>query len=188
MDAGVEGIGRLLVLLVEVALPDDATEADLNMLARAPEPIIQFEVTERGVEIVLPHQPDGALAEPDTFASGGRTGHDAARLGDLVGPPRAILGFSLAVLGRLLLAILGVEGGEGSGCECRCTQEDCKETPDYTKHGRTIRFSVEADGDKNTGARILRCHPARHVRLTPQIFLSSMAELAHFVQPCSATI
>ena len=119
MDAGIEGVGRLLVLLVNIALAHDAAETDLHVFARTAESIVQFEVTERGVEIVFPHQADGALAKPDTLASGSRTGHDAARLGDLVGPRRATLGFSLAVLGRLLLPILGVEGGEGSGYECR---------------------------------------------------------------------
>lgn len=40
MDAGIERVGRLLILLVDVALAHDAAETDLNMLARAAKPIV----------------------------------------------------------------------------------------------------------------------------------------------------
>src|SRR5258708_40057713 len=65
MDAGIERVGRLLVLLVDIALAHNAAETDLHMLAGAAEPIVQFEVTERRVQVVLPHQADRTLAEPD---------------------------------------------------------------------------------------------------------------------------
>ena len=112
MDAGIEGVGRLLVLLVDVALPHDAAEADLDMLARATEPMIQFEVTERRIEVVFPHQADRALAKPDAFAPASGAGHSVARFGDIVATTCGVLGgFALAVLGRLLVPILGTGRG-----------------------------------------------------------------------------
>ncbi len=136
MDAGIERVGRLLVLLVDIALAHDAAETDLNMLAGAAESIVQFEVTERGVEVVLPHQADRTLAEPDAFAPGSWAGHDAARLGCLVGTTRGVLsGLRLAGLDRLWIAILGEEGGCYKNCRA-C--DNCKETPSYKEHGRTI--------------------------------------------------
>ena len=145
MDAGIERVGRLLVLLVDIALAHDAAETDLHMLAGAAEPIVQFEVTERGVEVVLPHQADRTLAEPDAFAPGGGAGHGTARLGYFVGTTRGVLsGLPLAGLGRLLLAILGEEGEvlgeEGDGYKSCRADDNCEETPNYTEHGRTIGF------------------------------------------------
>src|SRR5258708_1311582 len=108
MDAGIERVGRLLVLLVDIALAHDAAETDLNMLAWAAEPIVQFEVTERCIEVVLPHQADRTLAEPDAFAPGGGAGHNAPRLDYFVDATCGVLGrLPLAGLGRLWLPILG---------------------------------------------------------------------------------
>jgi hypothetical protein len=146
MDAGIKGVGRLLVLLVDISLTHDAAETDLNMLARAAESIVQFQVTERGIEVVLPHQADRAFAEPDAFSPGGGAGHGAASLPYFVGASRGVLrGLPLAGLGRLLLTILGEKGDGYKGCRA----EDCKETPNYTKHGSHDRFSIEADWDND---------------------------------------
>ena len=69
MDPGVERLGRLGV---DVALADHAAERDLDVLARAAEPVIEIEVAERGVEVVAPHQADRPLAEPDAFGDARR--------------------------------------------------------------------------------------------------------------------
>jgi hypothetical protein len=138
MDAGIEGVVPFLVLLVDVALAHDAAEADLNMLTRAAEPIVQFEVTESGIEVVFPHQADRTLAKPDAFAPASRAGQNVARFGRVVGTTRGILGgLALAMLGRLLVRILGTERGRHEHCR---TEEDCKGKPNYTEHGRTIDF------------------------------------------------
>src|SRR6266436_6051584 len=111
MNARIERVDRLLVLLVDIALAHDAAETDLHMLARAAEPIVQFEMTERGVEVVLPHQADRTLAEPDAFAAGSRAGHEAARFGYFVRATCDLLrGLPLAGLSRLLLPVLSEEG------------------------------------------------------------------------------
>lgn len=138
MDAGIERVGRLLVLLVDIALAHDAAETDLNVFTRAAESIIQSEMTERGVEVVLRHQADRAQAEPDAFAPGGGAGHEAGRLDDLVNATRGILcGLPLAGLGGLLLPVLGEERDGYKSC---CADDNCKETPSYKEHGRTIGF------------------------------------------------
>jgi len=138
MNAGVEGVGPLLVFLVDVALAYDATEADLNVLARAAKPIVQFEVTERGIEIVFPHQADRTLTKPDAFAPASWARHGVDRFGHVVSATRSILGsVALAVLGRFLVRILGAER---SRRECCRTEKDCEGKPNYTAHCRTIGF------------------------------------------------
>jgi hypothetical protein len=138
IDELVERVSRLLILLIDVALAHDASETDLNMLSRTTEPIIQLKVTERGVEIVLPHQADRAYAKPDTFAPGSGAGHSAGRLRYFVGAASRILG-GLTFTGRggLLLPVLGNEGGGYEDCRAN---DDCKKTPSYNEHGRTIGF------------------------------------------------
>jgi hypothetical protein len=134
----IERVGRLLILLIDVALAHDAPETDLNMLGWTAEPIIQLKVTERGVEIVLPHQADCAYAEPDTFAPGRGAGHGAGRLRYFVGATGSILGgLPLTGYGGLLLPILGNEGGGYEDCRAN---DDCEKTPSYNEHGRTIGF------------------------------------------------
>ena len=137
MHPRVEQIGRFLILLLYVALPHDAPEADLDVLARAAEAVVEIEVAEGGIEIVAPHQSDRAFTEPDAFGPGSRPGHDAARLGNLIDASGAILGFGLALLGRLRLGILRPQRG---GRERRRTKNNCKGTPNNTDHDRTIGF------------------------------------------------
>ena len=145
MDAGIERVGRLLVLLVDIALAHNAAETDLHMLAGAAEPIVQFEMTERGVEVVLPHQADRTLAEPDAFAPGSGAGHDAARFGDFVGTTGGLLrSLPLAGFSRLLLPVLGEEGAvlgeEGDGYKSCRADDNCKETPSCKEHGSHNRI------------------------------------------------
>ena len=137
IDELIERVGRLLVFLVDAALADDAAETDLNMLGRTAEPVIQLKVTEGGVEVVLPHQADRAYAEPDTLAPGSRAGHGAGCLGYFVAACGIPGGLPLAGRGGLLLAILG---NEWRGYEDGRADDDCKETPSYNEHGRTIGF------------------------------------------------
>lgn len=122
IDELIERVGRLLILLIDVALAYDASETDLNVLGRTAEPVIQLKVTERGVEVVLPHQADRADAQPDTFAPGRGAGHGAGRLRYFVGTAGRILGgLPLAGRGGLLLPILGNEG---------CGYKDCRADDD----------------------------------------------------------
>src|SRR5450432_129701 len=83
-DTVIKQVGGLLVFLLNVALPHDAAEADLDVLARAAEPVVEIEMPKCGVEVVAPHQADRACAEPDAFGAGRRAAHDAARLGNFV--------------------------------------------------------------------------------------------------------
>ena len=117
MDPRIEGVGRFLVLLVDMALPHHATETDLDVLAGAAEPVIEIEVAKRGVEIVAPHQADRPFAEPDAFRSCGGTGQGAAGFGNLVAPPvgPVLAGLAFAGFGRLLLGVLGYSAAARTG-------------------------------------------------------------------------
>lgn len=138
IDELIERVSRLLILLVDVALADDAAETDLNMLGRTAEAVIQLKVTERGVEVVLPHQADRAYAEPDTLAPSSGAGHGAGCLRYFVGAARSLLGgLALAGRGGLLLPILGNQGGGYKDCSA---DGDGKETQSYNEHGSHDRF------------------------------------------------
>src|ERR1700722_20402237 len=145
MHPRVEQIGRFLILLLYVALPHDAPEADLDVLARTAEPVIEIKVPEGGVKVVAPHQADRAFAEPNALGARRRAGHNPAGFGNLVEAPGPVLaGLALASLGRLGVCILGLERGRGERCRA---EESRKGTPNNTGHDRTIGFSVGPDRD-----------------------------------------
>jgi len=62
MDTALKRVGGFLILLVDVTLAHDTAEADLNVLARAAEPVIEFKMAKRGIKVVVPHEADRALA------------------------------------------------------------------------------------------------------------------------------
>ena len=76
------------------AEPGQATKRRLDMSAGTAEPVIEVEVTKRGVEIIPPHQAHHATAEPDAFRVPGRA---ADRLGGF----DELVGLALIVLGRI---------------------------------------------------------------------------------------
>src|ERR1700733_11315158 len=125
MLPGVERLGRLRV---DVALPHDATEADLDVLARTTEPIVEIEVAESGIEVVAPHQADRPFAQPDAFGTGGGAAHGAAGVGHLVEPPGLLAAIGFGRFAWLRLRVLGVDrDGEQAG-------EDGRHTQYYTEH------------------------------------------------------
>ena len=98
MDAAAQRVRHLGIDLA--AETGQATERRLHMPARAAEPVVQIEVPKRGVEIVEPHQPNHAAAEPDAFGVSGRAVDGLRGLQELVG---------------LALVVLGDVGGGGRG-------------------------------------------------------------------------
>jgi hypothetical protein len=62
------------------------------MTAGAAESVVEIEVTERGVEIVAPHQHHDAAAKPDAFGIAGRTIDRLGRLDEFVGFLLALTG------------------------------------------------------------------------------------------------
>jgi hypothetical protein len=138
MDARVEQVGRFLILLFYVALPHDAPEADLDVLARTAEPVIKIKVPEGSVEVVAPHQADRAFAQPNALGARRRAGHDPAGFGNLIEAPGAVLaGLALAWLGRLRVCILGLQRGRRERCRA---EKNRKGTPNNTDHDRTSVF------------------------------------------------
>ena len=83
------------------------------MAARAAKPVVQVEMSERGVEIIEPHQAYDASAKPDTFGVSGGTVQDLGGLDEFVGLALAILGGVGWIGGtgcrRLLGLILGAK-------------------------------------------------------------------------------
>ncbi|WP_210207668.1 hypothetical protein [Rhodoplanes elegans] len=138
MHTRVQGFGGLRV---DVALSHDAPERRLNVTARAAETIVEFEVPERGVEVVAPQQADHPLAEPDAFGGGGRTLQGAAGLDGLVRPRlafgasrigrrlllRRLRGRLLLLLRRRLRRLLFRRLGGGRRKECGTREECCSD-------------------------------------------------------------
>jgi hypothetical protein len=170
-DAIVEHFGRFLVFLLDVALPHDASEADLDVLARAAEPIVEVEMPESGVEVVTPHQAHGAFAEPPALVASSR-----ARQDDIVGAAGSVLGgVAFASLGRLGVCVLGLDCAGRERCRA---DKNRKGTPNNTDHDRTIGFRSGPTGTGNCAQEI----GSLLGLIAARSRLSSMAELAGFVQ------
>ena len=92
MDAGVHVAGRLGIDDADQPKAGQATERGLDMPAGAPEPIVEVEVPEGGIEIVMRNQNDGTAAEPDAFGVAGRAVDGLGGLGEFVGLALVILG------------------------------------------------------------------------------------------------
>jgi hypothetical protein len=150
MDPRIGGVERLLVLLVDTALPHHATEADLYVLAGTAEPVIEVEVAERGVEIVARHQADRPFAEPDAFSPCSGAGCGATCLGNFDATPRSVLA-RLSLAGFAGFVILGVQR---DGRERRRKAEDRKAEQTYTGHVRTRLFAVDFRPGRHSARRI----------------------------------
>jgi hypothetical protein len=83
MDAVIQAFWNLVVDLS--AKPGQATEGRLHVTARAAKTVVQVEVTEGGIEVIAPHQPNDAPSEPDAFRVAGRTVDDLGGFGEFVG-------------------------------------------------------------------------------------------------------
>lgn len=105
MDATVEGLGHLGI--DGRAESHQAAECRLHVAARTAEAVIKVEMAESGIEVVAPHQPDHAAAEPDAFRIAGRAVDGLGRLDELVGLALAFLGG--VCRGRLRGLVLGPE-------------------------------------------------------------------------------
>ena len=84
MHAGIERVGGLLIFLFDIALADDTPEADLNVLARAAETIVEIKMPEGGIEIVTPHQANRTLAEPNAFRTRSRSDQETIGFSRLI--------------------------------------------------------------------------------------------------------
>ena len=65
MNAAVQAFGDLVV--DGAAEADETTESRLHVSAGTAEPVIEVKVTEGGIQIIAPHQPDHTPAKPDAF-------------------------------------------------------------------------------------------------------------------------
>ena len=78
-------------LRIDIALSHNAPERGLNMLTRTTEPIVEVEMTERGVEVVAPKQSHDAAAEPDAFRIARRAADLGTGLGEFIDPALGFL-------------------------------------------------------------------------------------------------
>jgi hypothetical protein len=106
---------------VDGAKAHETPERRLNVAARAAKTVVKVEMTERGVEIVAPHQDHHPAAEPDAFRVSGRAIDGLRRLDEFVGLALTVFGRigrrSRACRGRLARLILGAKVaalGEGA--------------------------------------------------------------------------
>jgi hypothetical protein len=122
MNAAVEGFRDLRIDLR--AEPGEAAERRLHMAAGAAEPVVKIEVTERGIEVVEPHQPHHAPAEPDAFRVAGGAIECLGGFDEFVGLALIFLG-AVTLLGPIAVGfglILGVRvaalrEGAADGCQ-----------------------------------------------------------------------
>jgi hypothetical protein len=141
MNAGIEGVGGLLILLLDIALAHDTPETDLHMFPGAPKTIVQVKMSKRGIKVITPHQSNRTFAKPHAFCARGRTGREAIGFGCLIGARGIVLaGFALPVVGGgLLIPSLRVERTRR---ECGRTEKNHQAKPKDTSHDLTVRFSV----------------------------------------------
>ena len=113
VDAAVQGLGDLGI--DGCTESDHTTERRLDVAAGASESLIEIEVTERGVEIVSPHQADNTPAKPDAFGVSGRAVNRLRGLYEFVGLALTVLGDVSGGLlgGRILGAAIAALG---NGC------------------------------------------------------------------------
>jgi hypothetical protein len=105
MDVAVKRIRNFGIDLA--AKPGQAAERGLDMPAGTAEAVVQIKVTEGGIEIVEPHQPDHAPAEPDAFRISRRPVDRLRSLGEFI---RLVLIVFLGVCGILLRFGLLIRG------------------------------------------------------------------------------
>ena len=122
MDAGVHVAGHLGIDDADQSKAGQATERGLDMPAGAPEPIVEVEVPEGGIEVVMRNQNHGAAAEPDAFGVAGRAVDGLGRLGEFVGLALGILG-GLRGGGWLGLVVGMVFPALGEGTAARKQQD-----------------------------------------------------------------
>jgi len=116
MHTAVQGLGDLGIDLAAEA--GQAAEGGLDVAAGAAEAVVEVEMTERGIEVVPPHQPHHASAEPDAFGVAGRAVDDLGGFGELVGAALVlggVLGGSVGGLGGGLALIGGGRAALGGG-------------------------------------------------------------------------
>ena len=87
------------------------------MSTGATEPVVEVEVAKGGIEVIDPHQPNHAAAEPDTFGVAGWAIDNLCGLGELVGLALVVLcrvgGVWSSGLARLILGMGVAALGEG---------------------------------------------------------------------------
>ena len=129
MHPTVEGVGRFWV---KRSLADHAAEARLNMSGRAPKAIVKIEMAERGIEVIPPHQPHDAAAEPDAFGITRRAVDGLGGFCELVGAALILAcvlrGIGRRVCGRLAL-LLGTRAA-ALGKRATDTEQDDDERGD----------------------------------------------------------
>lgn len=106
MDVAVERIRNLGIDLA--AEPGQAAERGLDVSAGAAKAVVKVEMTKGGIEIVEPHQPHHAAAEPDAFRISGRSVDRLRGLGEFI--RLVLIVFLGAICGILLRLALLVRG------------------------------------------------------------------------------
>jgi hypothetical protein len=98
-------------LWIDGSLSHDAPERGLNVLPRAPEPVVEIEVPECRVEVVPPQQADHPAAQPDAFRIARRAADLGRGLREFIDPALRILeGIASLTSLRRSIARLGVAG------------------------------------------------------------------------------
>src|SRR4029079_4757309 len=90
-----------------------AAERRLDMAAGAAEAVVEVEMAKGGIEVIPPHQPDHAPAEPNAFGIAGRAVDGLGGFRKLVSAA-LVLGGVLGGIGRLGCRLALVGGGRSA--------------------------------------------------------------------------
>jgi hypothetical protein len=66
-------VQRIWSCTIDVPLPDNAAEGQLDVAGGTAEPLVKVKMTEGGIEIVVPQEADHTGSKPKTFGVCGRT-------------------------------------------------------------------------------------------------------------------
>lgn len=137
MDTAVETVRNFRI--DQRAEFDQAAERCLHMTAGAAESVVEIEVTERGVEIVAPHQHHDAAAKPDTLRIAGRTIDGLSCLDEFVGFLLAFSGNVGRRHGRICRRFLILRANRAAlGDSAACAEQQGKSWDGETTHNRRL--------------------------------------------------
>jgi hypothetical protein len=122
MNTAAQAVRRLGI---DCSKPDQAAKRRLHVTAGTTKPVVEVKVTERGIEVVTPHQHHDATAKPDAFRISGGTIDSLGGFNEFVGLALIVLGVSGRIGGRsrggfgglILGAKIAALGNRGSNTE-----------------------------------------------------------------------
>lgn len=146
MDAAVQAVSDLVV--DRAAKADEATEGGLDVATGAAEAIVEIEMTESGIQIITPHQPDHTASEPDAFGIARRSVDRLSGFHEFGGLALAVPGCGCCGFCRVRLRLLRlILSAQIAALGNRGADSDQKRG---AGHGDTAHGHMAKSGEKTT--------------------------------------